>query len=306
MPVKIPNDLPARAVLEKENIFLMDEDRATHQDIRPLRIAILNIMPTKLVTEAQYLRLLGNTPLQVDITLLNTVTHESTNTPAEHLDRFYTGIENIKDQKFDGLIITGAPVESLEFEQVDYWEELKEIMEWSKHNVFSTMHICWGAQAGLYHHYGIKKYPLDKKLSGIYKHYLLNKNNNKFLRGFDDEFFAPHSRYTEVRAEDIYKKTELEILAVSEKAGVYLVASKDGRQVFVTGHPEYDPHTLKKEYERDINKGLDIEVPGNYFPDDDPQKEPVVNWRGHANLLFMNWLNYYLYQETPYNLNELY
>lgn len=305
MPVKIPNDLPARAVLEKENIFLMDEDRATHQDIRPLRIAILNIMPTKLVTEAQYLRLLGNTPLQVDITLLNTVTHESSNTPAEHLDRFYTGIENIKDQRFDGLIITGAPVESLEFEQVDYWEELKEIMEWSKHNVFSTLHICWGAQAGLYHHYGIKKYPLNQKLSGIYKHYLSNKNNNKFLRGFDDEFFAPHSRYTEVRAEDISKKKELEILALSEKAGVYLAASRDGRQVFVTGHPEYDPHTLKKEYERDINKGLNIAVPENYFPDDDPQKEPIVNWRGHANLLFMNWLNYYLYQETPYNLNEL-
>ncbi|ADY57333.1 homoserine O-succinyltransferase [Syntrophobotulus glycolicus DSM 8271] len=305
MPVKIPDDLPARAILEKENIFLMDEDRATHQDIRPLRIAILNIMPTKLVTEAQYLRLLGNSPLQVDITLLNTVTHESANTPAEHLDRFYTGIENIKDQKYDGLIITGAPVENLEFEEVDYWEELKEIMEWSKRNVFSTMHICWGAQAGLYYHYGIQKYPLEKKLSGIYQHHLVNKNNNKFLRGFDDEFFAPHSRYTEVKAEDIKKNHDLEILAASEKAGIFLIAKKDGRQVFVTGHPEYDPFTLKKEYERDVTKGLDVQVPENYFPGNDPRKQPVVNWRGHANLLFMNWLNYYLYQETPYNLNEL-
>ncbi|HHW48658.1 MAG TPA: homoserine O-succinyltransferase [Clostridiaceae bacterium] len=304
MPIKIPDDLPAVDILNKENIFVMPEERAFHQDIRPLKILLLNLMPNKIVTETQILRLLGNTPLQVDITLMHPKTHVSKNTPQEHLIRFYITFDDIKADKFDGMIITGAPVELLEFEEVDYWDELKEIMEWSKHNVFSTLHICWGAQAGLYYHYGIPKYPLPSKMFGVFPH-TATKNYVKLLRGFDDVFYVPHSRHTEVRREDIEKVEELEILSESEESGVYLVARKDGRQIFVTGHSEYDPLTLKQEYERDKAKGLDISIPKYYFPGDDPSNQPLVNWRGHANLLFSNWLNYYVYQETPYDLNEL-
>jgi len=305
MPIKVPDNLPAKEILESENIFVMGEDRAIHQDIRPLRIALLNLMPTKIVTETQYLRLMSNSPLQIELTLLYTKTHKPKHTPEEHLSRFYYSFDEVKEQKFDGLIITGAPVENLDFEKVDYWDELKEIMGWSLTHVYSTMYVCWGAQAGLYYHYGIPKYALPKKMFGIFKHKIINKNKISFLRGFDDVFFAPHSRHTEVLAEDIEKHPELDILAISEEAGVYMVARKDGRQLFITGHPEYDALTLKNEYDRDINKGLPIEVPVNYFPDNDPQKEPLVTWRGHANLLFLNWLNYYVYQETPYDLSSL-
>jgi len=305
MPIKIPDNLPAIGILEKENIFIIGEDRALHQDIRPLKIILLNLMPTKIVTETQYLRLMSNSPLQIEITLLYTKTHKPANISEEHLSRFYCSFDEIKDQKFDGLIITGAPVENLEFEEVDYWEELQQIMHWSQLNVYSTMYGCWGAQAGLYYHYGIPKYPLSAKMFGIFKHQIINKESNSFLRGFDDIFFAPHSRHTEVKAEDILKHPELEILASSEVAGVYMVARKDGRQIFVTGHPEYDALTLKSEYDRDIGRGLPISVPENYFPDNDPQKEPLVTWRGHANLLILNWLNYYVYQVTPYDLSAL-
>lgn len=304
MPIKIQDDLPATEILTNENIFVMTEDRAFHQDIRPLKIAILNLMPTKIVTEVQLLRLIGNTPLQIEVELLHPKTHMSKNTPEEHLIKFYKNLDDVKHQKFDGLIITGAPVEQMEFEEVDYWEELKEIMEWSKHNVYSTLHICWGAQAGLYYHFGIPKYPLKEKMFGVFSH-KINEKNIKLMRGFDDEFYAPHSRHTEIRREDIEKVKELSILSESEEAGVYIVATKDGRQIFVTGHSEYDPLTLKSEYERDLNKGLDIKLPKNYFRNDDPKNEPMVRWRGHANLLFSNWLNYYVYQETPYDLNEL-
>ncbi|MCF6095261.1 homoserine O-succinyltransferase [Microaerobacter geothermalis] len=304
MPIKIPDHLPAGEILHHENIFVMGEDRAFHQDIRPLRIVILNLMPTKEATETQILRLLGNSPLQVEVVLLHPATHTSKNTSPEHLATFYKTFEDIRHQKFDGMIITGAPIEHLEFEKVNYWEELKEIMDWKMHNVSSTLHICWGAQAGLYHHYGIPKYPLNKKMFGVFSH-TVNKKNERLLRGFDDVFFVPHSRYTEIRREDIEKVPELEILSESEEAGIYIVASKDGRQVFVTGHSEYDKNTLKLEYERDVKKGLDIAVPKNYFPQDNPDMEPLVNWRSHANLLFSNWLNYYVYQETPYDLNEI-
>ena len=304
MPIKIPDNLPASEILNNENIFVMDEARAFHQDIRPLRIAIFNLMPTKIVTETQLLRLLGNSPLQLEIVLLHPKTHTSKNTPEEHLVAFYHTFDEIKHEKFDGLIITGAPVEQLEFEQVNYWKELQQLMDWSKHNVYSTLHICWGAQAGLYHHYGIPKYPLAAKMFGVFRHRVC-KQYVKLMRGFDDEFFAPHSRYTEVRRAEIEKIPELEILAESETAGIYLVASKNGRQVFVTGHSEYDPLTLKAEYDRDIAKGLPIAVPQNYFPNDDPTKAPLVRWRGHSNLLFVNWLNYYVYQETPFDLKEL-
>lgn len=305
MPIKIPDSLPARTVLENENIFIMGEERALSQDIRPLRIALLNLMPTKIITETQYLRLLSNSPLQIEITLLHTRTHKAVNTPGEYLTRFYSTFEEVEDQKFDGLIITGAPVENLEFEEVDYWQELCRIMKWSLENVYSTMYVCWGAQAGLFYHYGIPKYPLPAKMFGVFGHYLINKDNNRFLRGFDDFFYVPHSRYTEVRAEDILKHKDLNLLAKSDKAGVYMAAGKDGRQIFVTGHPEYDPLTLKDEYNRDVNKGLSIAVPENYFPGNDPCLDPLVTWRGHANLLFMNWLNYYVYQETPYDLSKL-
>ncbi|AUS97828.1 homoserine O-succinyltransferase [Clostridium thermosuccinogenes] len=304
MPIKVPNDLPAVEVLNNENIFVMDEFRAYHQDIRPLRIAILNLMPKKIETETQILRLLGNSPLQVDIVLLHPRTHVSKNTPQEYLIKFYNTFDDIKDQKFDGMIITGAPVELMDFEQVDYWEELKEIMDWSVHNVYSTFHICWGAQAGLYHHYRIPKYRLDKKMFGVFDH-TVSKKNVKLLRGFDDVFKAPHSRHTEVKKADIERVPGLEILSESSEAGVYIVVARQGRQIFVTGHSEYDPLTLKSEYDRDVAKGLEIEPPKNYFPGDDPSKAPIVSWRSHANLLFANWLNYYVYQETPYDLSKI-
>lgn len=304
MPIKVPNNLPAVEVLNNENIFVMDEYRAFHQDIRPLKIVILNLMPKKIETEIQILRLLGNSPLQVDIVLLHPKTHVSKNTPQEYLIKFYNTFDEIKDQKFDGMIITGAPVELMDFEEVDYWEELKEIMDWSLHNVYSTFHICWGAQAGLYHHYKIPKYPLPKKMFGIFDH-TVNEKNVKLLRGFDDVFQVPHSRHTEIRRADIEKVPGLEILSESEEAGIYIVVARQGRQIFVTGHSEYDPLTLKEEYERDIARGLKIDLPKNYFPEDNPACTPRVTWRSHANLLFSNWLNYYVYQETPYDLDKL-
>lgn len=304
MPIKIPDNLPAAEVLNNENIFVMNEDRAFHQDIRPLRIAILNIMPTKITTETQLLRLIGNSPLQVEIVLLHPKTYQSKHTPEEHLATFYKTFDDIRDENYDGLIITGAPVEQMEFEEVAYWEELQQVMDWSVEHVFSTFHICWGAQAGLYHHFGIPKYTLAEKKFGVFGHHVC-KQYVKLLRGFDDYFYAPHSRHTEVRREDIEKVPELEILAESDQAGVYIVASKDGRYIFVTGHSEYDPLTLKAEYDRDIERGLPIAVPENYFPDDDPTKEPIVRWRSHANLLFSNWLNYYVYQETPFDLAQI-
>jgi homoserine O-succinyltransferase len=304
MPVVIPHNLPATEILQNENIFVMNEQRAQQQDIRPLKIAIINLMPTKVATETQLLRLIGNTPIQVEVDLICTETYQSKNTPQEHLLSFYKNFKDIRHKKFDGMIITGAPVEHLEFEEVEYWEELKEIMEFTKRNVYSTFHICWGAQAALYHHYGIKKYSLPEKMFGVFNHRVINRKC-MLVRGFDDEFFAPHSRHTTVKREDIEKIPELKILAESDEAGVYLLASKNGRQVFVTGHSEYDPLTLKSEYDRDVNIGADIHIPLNYFPDDDPTQEPLVRWRGHANLLFSNWLNYYVYQETPYDLNEI-
>ena len=304
MPVKIAENLPAKGILESENIFVMGEERAIHQDIRPLRIVIMNIMPTKIATETQLLRLLGNSPLQVDVVFLHPITHDSKNTSKEHLDSFYNTFDEIKHQRFDGMIITGAPVEQLPFETVDYWQELTVIMDWAKKNVFSTFFICWGAQAGLYHFYNVPKYPLPHKMFGVFTHEI-KQEHVKLLRGFDDIIYAPHSRHTEVRREDIEKHPELEILVESDEAGVYIVASKDGRQVFVTGHSEYDPLTLKGEYDRDMGKGLDINIPYNYYPQNDPQKPPKVLWRAHSNLLFSNWLNYYVYQETPYDLNDL-
>ncbi|MBV7275262.1 homoserine O-succinyltransferase [Clostridiaceae bacterium UIB06] len=304
MPIKIQDNLPAVETLNNENIFVMTEDRAFHQDIRPLRIAILNLMPTKITTETQLLRLLGNTPLQVEIDLLNPKTHESKNTSEEHLMTFYKNFDEVKSQKFDGLVITGAPVENMKFEEVDYWDELKEIMNWSTHNVYSTLHICWGAQAGLYYHYNIPKYDLSEKMFGVFPH-RATKKNIKLLRGFDDEFYVPHSRHTEVRKEDIENNKDLTLLAESNESGIYIVSAKGGRQIFVSGHSEYDPLTLKSEYDRDVAKGLDIKVPKNYYPQDDPTKDPMVKWRSHANLLFCNWLNYYVYQETPFNLHEI-
>ncbi|HEX2924664.1 MAG TPA: homoserine O-succinyltransferase [Ruminiclostridium sp.] len=304
MPIRIPDNLPAAETLNSENIFVMSEDRAYHQDIRPLKIAILNIMPTKITTETQLLRLLGNTPIQVEIVLLHPASHMSKNTPEEHLETFYKTFDEIRHDHFDGLIITGAPVEQMPFEEVNYWEELTQIMDWSKKNVYSTLHICWGAQAGLYYHYGVQKHDLPSKMFGVFEHTKI-KEHVKLLRGFDDVFYVPHSRHTEVRREDVSKVDKLEILAESKEAGVYLVASKDGRHIFATGHSEYDPHTLKLEYERDIERGLEIAVPKNYFPADDPTREPLVRWRGHGNLLFLNWLNYYVYQETPYDLSSM-
>lgn len=304
MPIKIQDNLPAKEVLNSENIFVMTEERAKQQDIRPLRIAILNLMPTKITTETQLLRLLGNSPLQVDVVLLHPQTHQSKNTSKEHLTTFYKAFDCVKDEKFDGLIITGAPVENLPFEEVNYWEELKEIMDWSLTNVYSTFHICWGAQAGLYHHFGIPKYPLEEKMFGVFPH-KVSRKNVMLMRGFDDEFYAPHSRHTGVRREDIEKVSDLDILAESEEAGIYLLKTKGGRQIYVTGHSEYDPLTLKGEYDRDVASNLPIKVPKNYFPSDDPAREPLVRWRSHANLLFANWLNYFVYQETPFDLNEL-
>lgn len=303
MPLNISDNLPAVKILENENIFVMKETRAVHQDIRPLQILIFNLMPTKITTETQILRLLSNTPLQVEITLINTRMHLSKNTPKEHLDAFYQTFNDISVHKYDGLIITGAPIEHLKFEEVDYWEEMVTIMDWAEKHVTSTMFICWASQAGLYHHYGIQKYMMKEKMFGVYKHKVYNRTN-VLLRGFDDEFYAPHSRYTEVRRQEIEKINDLDILADSEEAGIYLVASKDMKKIFVTGHSEYDPLTLKSEYERDINKGLDISIPDNYFLNNDPSLDPVVRWRSHANLLFSNWLNYCVYQVTPYILDN--
>ena len=304
MPIRIPNKLPAEKILAGENIFVMNEKRALTQDIRPLSIVILNIMPTKITTETQLLRLLGNTPLQVNIQLAAMESHTSKNTPKEHLSTFYKTFDEIKRNKYDGMIITGAPIEQIDFEKVDYWDELKEIMEWTKTNVTSTMHICWGAQAGLYYHYGIPKYPLEKKMFGVFPHTLVRKNK-MLTRGFDDVFMVPHSRHTEVREEDIRRVPELEIIAVSKEAGVYLVSSKGGKQIFVTGHAEYDADTLAGEYFRDIEKGLEIDVPKNYFKNDNSKNKPVNSWRSTANLLFSNWLNYHVYQTTPYDINDI-
>lgn len=304
MPIKVQSNLPAIKVLESENIFVMPNEVALKQDIRPLKIIILNLMPTKIETETQLLRLLGNSPLQVDIELLQMASHTSKNTSPHHLTTFYKTFNQVKEETYDGMIITGAPVEQLEFEDVDYWSELCEIMEWSKHNVYSTFHICWGAQAGLYYHYGIKKYRLDEKLSGIYNHKVLNPNHS-LVRGFDDTFVLPHSRYTGVHSEDIRKKPALEILAMSDLAGVSIVCSRNGRQVFVTGHAEYDRDTLANEYFRDKNKGIEPKVPYNYFPNDDASLTPPMCWRSNATLLYTNWLNYFVYQATPYDLHDL-
>jgi homoserine O-succinyltransferase len=304
MPVKIPNTLPARATLERENIFVMDEDRAIHQDIRALRVAILNLMPTKIATETQLLRLLSNSALQVEVTLLHTATYESKNTDAEHLLNHYLTFDDIENEKFDGLIITGAPVEQIPFEEVEYWAELTRIFDWAETNVESTLYICWGAQAGLYHRYRIPKYDLPQKCFGVYEHRVLSRASS-LLRGFDDIFFAPHSRHTEIRRADTEKVDALEILAESDDAGVYIVGTKNGRHIFVTGHSEYDPFTLKSEYDRDVNKNVPIHIPKNYYPNDDPKQTPAVRWRGHANLLFSNWLNYHVYQVTPYDVNDI-
>ena len=304
MPIKIPNLLPATKTLLDENIFVISETRAITQDIRPLKILMLNLMPKKIETETQIARLIGNTPLQVELELLQTATHKSRHTSAEHMLAFYKTFSDVKDNKYDGMIITGAPVEQLEFEEVEYWDELCEIMEWSKTHVTSTFHICWGAQAGLYYHYGIRKHPLDKKLFGVFEHHLDHKLSILF-RGFDDKFVVPHSRHTTCLREDIEKVSQLKILASSEEAGVFVMATDKGRQIFVTGHSEYDANTLKNEYLRDKNAGLPIDVPKNYFPDDDDTKEPVVRWRSCANLLYSNWLNYFVYQTTPYDINEI-
>ncbi len=304
MPVRIPQNLPATSRLQEENIFVMTSERAELQDIRPLQIVILNLMPTKIETETQLLRLLGNTPLQIEITLLHMDSHQSKNTAAEHMQAFYATFDQIKDRRFDGLVITGAPVENLPFEEVDYWPEMKKILDWSLSNVFSTLHICWGAQAGLYHHYGVPKYALEKKTFGVFEHRILDKYE-PIVRGFDEVFIAPHSRHTEVRREDILIKSKLKLLAESDEAGVFMVVSRDGRQIFVTGHPEYDCHSLGAEYHRDLNKGLPIEVPAHYFPSDDISAAPRLTWRAHAHLLYANWLNYSVYQATPFNLEAL-
>ena len=301
MPIQIPNDLPAAEVLQKENIFVMKQTRAETQHIRPLEIVLLNLMPTKIVTETQLSRMLGNTPLQVHLELMMLSTHKAKNTPEEHLLAFYKTFDELKDRKFDGMVITGAPVENMPFEQVNYWKELTEIMEWSKDHVHSTFHICWGAQAGLYYHYGIQKYPLSEKMFGVYKH-KADYKHAILLRGFDDEFWAPHSRHTAIRREDIEATPGLKILASSEEAGVYIIMNKEGRQIFVTGHSEYDPDTLEREYLRDKYQGLPIQVPKNYYPNDDDSQPPVVRWRGHGNLLYSNWLNYFVYQTTPYDI----
>jgi homoserine O-succinyltransferase/O-acetyltransferase len=304
VPIKIPDSLPAKEVLSGENIFVMDESQAFHQDIRPLRIAILNLMPNKETTETQLLRLIGNSPLQVEVVLLHPSSHTSKNTSAEHLESFYKTFDEISHRRLDGMIVTGAPVEQMEFEDVTYWEELKKIMEWSKTNVTSTMHICWAAQAGLYHHFGVRKESLDEKCFGVFPH-TVKSSNVKLLRGFDELFYVPHSRHTDVSREDIEASPELQILAESEEAGIYLVATHDGRQIFVTGHSEYDPFSLKWEYDRDVAKGLEVALPKYYYPNNDPQRTPPAVWRAHANLLFANWLNYYVYQETPYDIGPM-
>ena len=304
MPIQIPNNLPATEILQQENIFVMTQNRAVSQDIRPLEIVLLNLMPTKIATETQFSRLLGNTPLQVKLELMHMRTHQSKNTSQDHLLSFYKSFDELKDRKFDGMVITGAPVENMPFEDVDYWNELTQIMEWSKTNVHSTIHICWGAQAGLYYHYGVPKQALPQKLFGVYPHRAEYKRSI-LMRGFDDIFWVPHSRHTTVLREDIEKVPGLKILASSEEAGIYAVMSKEGRQIFITGHSEYDPLTLKSEYDRDKKLGLPIQPPDNYFPNNDDTKDPIVLWRGHANLLFSNWLNYFVYQTTPYNIMSI-
>ncbi|WP_303825348.1 homoserine O-succinyltransferase [Ruminococcus flavefaciens] len=304
MPIRISSELPAFKTLGEENIFVMSKERAEHQDIRPLKVIILNIMPKKIETESQLMRLLSNTPLQVDVELLQMASHVSRNTSSHHLDAFYKTFDEISDNRYDGMIITGAPVELLDFEQVDYWKEITSIMEWSKTHVFSTIYICWAAQAGLYYHYGIPKYTLEQKMFGIFPH-RAEVSNCQLLRGFDDIFYVPHSRNTEVRREDIERIPQLEILTSSELSGVHIVANKNGRQYFITGHSEYDRDTIANEYRRDVEKGLDIQIPYNYFPNDDPNNMPVFSWRCTANLMFSNWLNYCVYQKTPYNLEEL-
>lgn len=304
MPIKIPGSLPANKILNNENIFVMTEKRAITQDIRPLKIALVNLMPTKITTETQLLRLLGNSPLQVEFDFINTATHNSKNTPSAHLSSFYKDFEMIKDQKYDGMIITGAPVEKMNFEDVDYWDELKKIMEWSNTNVTSTLHICWAAQAGLYYHFGIPKIPLDKKLFGVFAHKAVRKKA-MLVRGFDDLFYAPHSRYTTVSKDDIKKVSDLQIMAESDEAGIYIVTSKDKKKIFVTGHSEYDRLTLHEEYMRDLEKGLNVGIPKHYYPDDNTKNCPVMRWRAHANLLFTNWLNYYVYQTTPYDITKI-
>jgi homoserine O-succinyltransferase len=304
MPVRVPDDLPARSTLEAEGIFVMPNDRAAHQDIRPLRIAVLNLMPTTIVTETQILRLLGNTPIQIDVRFIKMATHDSRNAPDGHHEAFYESFDEVLHERFDGLIITGAPVESLPFEEVDYWPELVRLLDWSRTNVWSTLHICWGAQAGLYRHFGVGKRPLEAKMFGVFPHRVLDPRE-PILRGFDEIFMAPHSRHTEVATEEARAAKGLRILVYSDEAGLYMASSEDGRLVFVTGHPEYDLHTLKAEYERDVAKGLPITIPAHYFPDDDPAKEPLFSWRSHAHLLYINWLNYYVYQATPFDLEKL-
>jgi homoserine O-succinyltransferase len=304
MPIKIQDGLPAAGVLSRENIFVMTESRAVAQDIRPLKIVILNLMPIKKTTEVHLLRLLSNSALQIEVDLIRTETYESKNTAQEHLSTFYKTFGDVKHQKYDGMIITGAPVETMEFEQVQYWDEIREILDWTVHSVTSTLHICWGAQAGLYHHYGIPKHAVENKISGVFEH-TCRTATEPIIRGFDDRFLAPHSRHTEVRCEDIEKVGDLTIISESEEAGIYIVSARQGRQIFVTGHSEYDPLTLKEEYERDLAKGMNPAVPKNYFPGDDPSQMPKVSWRSHAHLLFANWLNYYVYQMTPFNLEDI-
>lgn len=304
MPIRISQELPAFKTLGEENIFVMSKERAEHQDIRPLKVIILNIMPKKIETECQLMRLLSNTPLQVDVELLQMASHTSKNTSRHHLEEFYKTFDEIRDYRYDGMIITGAPVELLEYEDVDYWQEITEIFEWSKTHVYSSLYICWAAQAGLYYHFGVPKYPLEQKMFGVFPH-RAELENCQLLRGFDDIFYVPHSRNTEVRREDIEKVEQLKILTSSELSGVHIIANKNGRQYFITGHSEYDRDTLASEYFRDVEKGLDIQIPYNYFPGDDPANQPVFSWRGTANLMFSNWLNYCVYQRTPYNLDEL-
>ena len=301
MPIRTQSDLPAKEKLENENIFVMDETRAMHQDIRPLKVCILNLMPLKEETELQLLRVLSNTPLQIDVSFMTLKSHVSVNTSASHLNKFYITYDDVKNEKFDGLIITGAPVEKMEFEEVDYWDELCMIMDWSKKNVTSTLHICWGAQAGLYYHFGLEKKALEKKISGIYEHRVRNRRE-PLVRGFDDYFYAPHSRYTEVTREDVYACEALKVLAESDEAGIYIAMAGEGKQIFVTGHPEYDRVTLKNEYIRDCGRGLNPEIPEHYFPGDNPENEPFLQWRSHSINLYSNWLNYYVYQVTPYEL----
>ena len=304
MPLTLPDKLPAIELLKQENIFVMDTTRAASQDIRPLRIAVLNLMPLKITTETDLVRLLSNSPLQIELSFMKVKSHTSKNTPVEHMKAFYTDFEEMRHHKYDGFIITGAPVEHMDFEEVSYWEEMTEIFDWARHNVTSTLYICWAAQAGLYHHYGIPKYPLDKKMFGIFKHHVNNPELPLF-RGFDDEFSIPHSRHTEVRREDMERCPELDILAESDESGVSVVMARGGREIFLTGHSEYSPLTLDTEYKRDLGKGLPIEMPKHYYRNDDPSQPPVVTWRGHANLLFNNWLNYYVYQATPYRVEDI-